>query len=359
MKYIAKWLFFFLSITIPAVLLSEINFERSFSPEEYDKLKDQVEIISWLFAGVMAIVAFLSLFIGLLYENKLIAASNTRRQLYHPYNLSLTEIRNNLFLYDNNVSGSKFMKIIYLSFVLVSMLTIFVWGTAVGFYTKFKFSYEIKFTIESSLIFGIYAFYFLICFFLFCLTFILNQLKNNKDPLGNGYLPTTKELCNVDHLINIDCDLDEVILKLGPSLEFFKNPPSDKPTYEMNFHLPVKLSNYRFVIKMYDKDRKPLIKCFGVLKNITHIGEKANFHLSSNFPKYVYEALKDNSTGELKLYDSEYNIVSRISLKLNDITNEGFRLDPGRIIYQRDNIELDNGLIRNVTVNKIEFIIER
>jgi len=356
---IKRWLVFLLLLVLPVLLLFQINFVRVFTDNEYDKLKDQVELISWLFAGVVAMVAFLSLFIGFLYENKMIAASNIRRQLYHPYSLSLTDIRQNLLSYERNISGSRLIKYIYYNFVLVSTFTIFIWGTAVGFYTQFQFSHKVNFSIESVLNFGIYAFYALLCFLLFGVTFLLNQLRNNKDPLGSGYLPTTKDLCNIDHLIKAGCDLDELSLKLGPSLEFFKNPPFDNPTYEMNFHLPIKLSNLRFVIKLYDKDRRPLVKCYGIINTVTFIGEKVLINLTNDLSESVYLALQEESTGEFKLYDSELTVISRINLKLSDSTNEGFSFKASRVIYQRDSIELDKGLLEDITDTGIKYLIER
>lgn len=43
--------------------------------DNFEYIKDRIELLSWLFAGIMSLVSFLTLFITFTYDNKLIIAS--------------------------------------------------------------------------------------------------------------------------------------------------------------------------------------------------------------------------------------------------------------------------------------------
>ncbi|GEC93578.1 hypothetical protein [Brevibacillus brevis] len=354
-----RWGIFSVFLILPIVLLTQIDYSKQFLDKDYDLLKDQVELVSWLFAGLIAIVALVSLFVGFMYDNKLLSASRFRKQIYLPYTLSLTDIRQGLLEYERNVSGDILIKCVYAALLAVTSLTILVWGTAVGFYTKYQFSTSLIFTIEAVLNFGIYAFYTVLCCFLVGLSIIFNHIKNNKDPLGDGFLPKAKDLCNIDHLISKGCDIDELALKVGPSVEFYKNPPIEEPTFEMNFHLPIKFHNFRFVISIYDKKKRPLLTCYGVLTEFGHLGEKFVKSLTTNLSEGIYNDLSEEVTGEIKIFNSEYKVVSRLGMSMIVNNNDSFILSPNRIIYSRDKIELNGNLLANLQEEKIKYHVEQ
>ncbi|WP_433749375.1 hypothetical protein [Paenibacillus amylolyticus] len=350
-----KWISFVIIFT-PFFLLFLTDFNASLSTNKSDLLKDQIELISWVFSGIMALVSFFALFIGYMYENKLIASSNDLKLLYRPYTLSISDIRQILLSYESNIVGNKLINYMYWIYLTVSSFTIYVWGITVGFYTQFRFGTKLDFSLPSTINFGVYLFYFLLSGLLIILTFILNQVKNLKDPFRKGYLPLAEEICDLKYLEEQqDTDVSEIIFKNAPSLTFYKNPPSGSPRYEVVFFMPIKMKNFKFVIKLYDKDKIIIFKCFGLLNKITHVGDQFFVRLEDNLPEQIYERLKIDSTGEMKVYNENNEVISRFSLKSLTEDDNSFEIIPKNIVFERETIERDGNLVRGLNWENISF----
>jgi hypothetical protein len=330
------------------------NFNETYSPDIYSTLKDQVELLSWIFAGIMALISFFALFIGYMYENKLIAASKDLSLLLRPYTISLSDIRQTLLNYQSNTSGDNFISMLYWVYFIVTLFTIYIWGIAVGFYTNFKFSFSLDFSVPSVINFGIYAFYIILCSLLLTLTIALNQIRFSKNPLNKGYLPKAQNLCDLDFLVNHNgSDIDEIIIKNAPILGLHKNPPFNSPSYECLFIIPISMINYRFIIKLYDKDKNLIISFWGILTNSTELSSKYFFRVSSSLPELVWGKLHGNSTGEMKVFDKDLKVISRVAYKLSDDDDNHFEMKANRVIIARDRIENDQMLLNDIKHNQV------
>lgn len=331
-----------LFVLVPFVLLLFTNFKQDFSKDDYDNLKDQVELISWIFSGIMAIISFFAIFIGFMYENKLISASKDLQNIYRPYTINISEYRQVIINYQVSMTSNNLISYLYWVYLIVSSCTIYVWGVAVGFYTKYQVSLEINFSVPAVLNFGIYLFFLILSGLLVSLTFILNQIKHFKDPLGKGYLPNTDQITDIDYLKTKNSDLDEVLIKSGFHLEFYKNPPISNPKYEMILNMPVKLKNLRFVLKIYDKEKNNILKCYGKILDNSNFGERFLYRITDNLPNSIFNTLQDNASGELKVYDSDDSVISRITLRLDLIDEYNHTFILQKAIKEREIMENDS-----------------
>ncbi|RKN74989.1 hypothetical protein [Paenibacillus ginsengarvi] len=352
----------FLILLIPVIILLFTDFDRNFSSEQYDALKDQVELISWIFAGIVSIAGFFGLFISFTFENKLLTASKELKQYYRPYALNTNDLRLFLSNYQQLTAGDKLLKNIFGIFLFVSCSSILVWGTAVGFYTKYKVSFKLDFSIESLLVFGIYLLFFLLGGILIYVTIAINFIRHQRDPLEKGYMPDIKSICDINYLSNkAEVDIDELLFKLSPSLEFYKNPPDDKPKYEAYFHLPIKMDNFRFTMKLISntEGKEITLRCFGVFNKMDIIGEKVTPILDNNLSERYYNALKNNTvSGEMKLYNLDNKVISRYSLIRSNETSQSYKFILDKVIRYPEKIDIDKGLLLKSLNNQVEYRIE-
>lgn len=346
-----KRLISLIPIILSIVCIIFIDYNKSYTKDEYDLLKDQIELISWIFACIMGIVSFFGLFIGFVHENKLIVASKILQELYLPYTSSIETIRQNLISYKYYYSRDKIIKFIYYSYLIVSCITIVVWGTAVGFYTKFQFSINIQFTLEVFINVAIYVVYFVLCSLLIGVTFILQSILLRKNPLGDGYLPAPNQVIDLDYLSKQQIDLDELILKTSPILEFYKNPPINNPKYEVNLVLPIKWKNLKFIINLFDEDKNCLIKIYGCITQMTFIGEKYTFCLENNLPEEIYTKLLSGINGELKVYSIQNEIISRLFFSPNNVDNSASFSYSSERIVEKSRHDLDSGIIESLSTD--------
>ncbi|MFS0906671.1 hypothetical protein AB3N02_26985 [Priestia aryabhattai] len=350
-----KW-FSFIFIIISIYLIFSLNYNHNYTDNQFNVIKDKIELISWIFSSLMGIISFFALFIGYSYENKLINSATLLRQIYLPFTLTLDEIRQNMMNYEKDMYGDKLIKFMYISFLIVSCLTILVWGTAVGFYTKYKFPSSIHLDIEDSINLGIYAVFLVLCILLIGVTVILNKIRFYKNPLDKGYLPTPSKLCDIDFLADENNKhIEELMFKSAPILEFYKNHLKKDPTYEINLYFPIKWKNYKFVLTLYNEDRITIFKIYGLLKDIQYIGEKYTVSLTDNCPERVYQSL-DGVEGELKIYNSKQNIISRLFIIQEKHSNK-YNFKTNRIIQSRDRIDLDKQLIERLEEEKVHYSI--
>ncbi|CAM4190479.1 hypothetical protein [Saccharibacillus endophyticus] len=344
-----------LVLIVPFIFLIFTDFDIPLLKDQQDTLKDQIELTSWIFSGIMALISFLALFIGYMYENKLIAASNDLKLIFRPYTLTISEVRQILISYESNTSRDRLITYMYWIYLIVSASTIYVWGITVGFYTEFKYSLKIDFSLPAVVNLNIYLFYLLLSGLLIVLTFILFQIKNLKDPLRKGYLPTAQELIDMKFLDQQDSDINEIIIKNTPSLTFYKNLPRNSPTYEAVFSVPIKFKNLKFVIKLYDENGNIAFTCYGYLIEVNHVGDQFFKRLTDNLGESIYNKLRDNGSGEIKIYSANHSILCRVSLKsvIND--DNSFTVIPQNIIFDREAHERDHTLIARLNSETIMY----
>ncbi|MFJ6030115.1 hypothetical protein ACIQFL_06840 [Bacillus toyonensis] len=291
--------------------------------EEYDKYKDMVEFVSWLFAGILSLVAFATIFLAFTYENKLIIASKSLKKILKPYALNTEELRLQFSEYDDSLFGDRTINILYYTFLLTATSSLLVWGVSMGLYTQYHFAFKIDFTIGSFLVFGIYLF-FCILFMLFLLIAIaINLIRQYKDPLDRGFLPDVLNIADIDYMKNKKGDLKEFTKKICPSIEIYQNPPFNNSNYELVFFMPIKVKNFRFVTTIFDSGDKQdtLIKCYGIIKEKLvreEIGEVFSYTIEKNLPINLSTYIFHNECyGEIKVYDKKNLLIARHVLKKN------------------------------------------
>jgi hypothetical protein len=317
-------------IFIPIYVLSLMNIDVSFTQNEYNRFKDIVELLSWLFSGVMALIGFSTLFLAFSYENKLVIASRDFRRILKPFSLTSEDLRNTVLDYYHSLTDDGVIKTLYRTFVLISFFIILVWGSAIGFYTKFRFSFNLDFSIGSFLVFGTYTFFFIMFTSLLLIIIAIKLIRLNKDPLGKGVLPKITDICNTDYLIENDADITEFFYVNAPYLELYENPINGKRKYDLIFNLPILVSNFRFVIVVFDKNHNVKFSCYGKTKeNIMNeeIADSLSIAITNDFPEELYQELtKGGCYGILKVYDQNRNLVSKFLLKIEVIMDSNLKV---------------------------------
>ncbi|UYV50707.1 hypothetical protein [Priestia megaterium] len=319
LKNLNKWKSFII-ILLPFYFMSRLKIHKIDS-QVYDKYKDIVEVISWLFAGILSLVAFATIFLAFIYENKLIIASKNLKRILKPYVLNTEELRLSFSEYQDSLFGDRTINILYYVYLLTAASSLLVWGTAVGLYTQYKVSFIIDFSVGSFLVFGIYLFFFIL-FVLFSLIAIaINLIRNYKNPLDKGFLPSVSSICDMDYIIDKKGDLKEFTKKNCPVIEIYCNPLVHVSKYELVFLIPIKVNNFRFVVTIFSSDgeEEALFKCYGILKEelfSDEVGRNFSCTVEKDFPRKLAEhILYNNCYGEIKIYNSECKLIARHVLK--------------------------------------------
>jgi NADH:ubiquinone oxidoreductase subunit K len=271
-------------------------------------LQDKSDLLSWMYGGIMSLVSFLALFIAFTYENKLIVASKNKSQIYYPYSLNFNEIRLSLINFSKSISKDQILNHIYWIFILVSFFSIIIWGLVVGWYTNYQFIDIKRVNSLGVLHITIFSMWLILTFVLISISIILNLVRNKKDPLDKGYLPNEHSLVDIDYLKSEKADVEEFLFKCAPIIEIIKNPPLSEPKYELNILFPIKLKNVRFVIKIFDNEKKLKLRIFGVLNKVKTVGE-TYFNILTDNLNLDTKDIGEYSTAEFRFYDKDYNLV--------------------------------------------------
>jgi hypothetical protein len=315
-------------VIIPFVLIILLlfvfeEFQQIFLVKDLpDLISNSSNLVSWLFGGIMSLLGFITLFIAFSYENKLLTASKIKQQLLRPYALSLEEIILNFSEYKLYISRDFLLNYIYWIFLIVSSISIFTWGIIICFYTQFKFL-TLQFGYEQITSLIVVIIWGLLSFVLIAISILLNLIRFNKDPLEKGFLLNELELTNIQKIKEKNGDLQELFFKISPTITLLRTPQQNIEEYELNIHFPIKLSNVRFVAKIYNDNRDESIRMFGVLQNIDKIGESYS-HIFTNRLNLSNLNLSQKSNGILKFYDKDNRLVSLLMLKANK-SDEGIK----------------------------------
>lgn len=318
MHYLTKLLIFFKNWWFIGILITPLFFlcfvempDNLMS--DYNRIKDMIEFLTWLFSGVMTLITFLTIFIAYTYENKLSAASSSLKTILNPYGLTVDRLRNLLIDYQNSIQDDKTIKFIFYGFTLFSSLSILTWGIAVGFYTKFKYSFIIETHIEAVLYFSMYSFYILITIVFIFLSIILKLIILKIDPIKKGYLPPFNDLLDFEYL-DKEGNIEEIFKSNPISIDFFKNPTNRKKfKYEVIVSSPIYIKKFSYVIKIYDKNNNNLVTLFGRTNNhITDLENVRDYNklVTDDFEEDIYRELDQESYGVYKVFDMKLKVVA-------------------------------------------------
>ncbi|MGG8382750.1 hypothetical protein ACQ9BL_16425 [Bacillus sp. R-CC1] len=281
-----------------------------------DKLTNAGDLVSWIFGGIMSLLGFITLFVAFSYENKLIVAAKINERILRPYASSLEEIIMNLNEYKLYTSKDFLLNFIYWVFLVVSSVSIMIWGIIVGYYTNYSMDFSNGVNDKNVMNLILFMIWGVLSFLLISISILLNLIRFNKSPFSKGTLLDEKSLADIQCLLEKDGDLQELLYKISPTIEILKPPPLTSEKYELNIFFPAKFSNLRFVAKLYGENReKVVLRVFGVLNKIERAGESYSHILSDSL---ILEDLgiTEQSVGELKFYDKENNLIGLAKLKV-------------------------------------------
>ncbi|MGZ4160477.1 MAG: hypothetical protein ACXVNF_06745 [Neobacillus sp.] len=331
---------------IPIYFVLKIDY--TIDSKSFSAYKDKIELLSWLFSGIMSLLGFLSLFIAFIYENKVLAAAKTYRKIIMPYSLTEQELRENLINYQIYTSNNLMMLTLHWVFLIFSTIIIFVWGISIGLYTKFNNPFVKGYGLGEMLDLGVYLFLGVLSVSMLMISIYINFIKIKHDPLGKDYLPKYKSLYNFDDLIKHESAIDEYFTVNSPKLTIYLNPPLEKPVYEVKFSLPIRLENLRFVLKVYT-EKKNILTCYGVVcDKLNKYGENYSMIVDSNMPESIYLELRERTYAEIKIYNRHSELSSRLSLLKNIIDDDTLEFVVHRPIEHRDRIDNDKLYVENL-----------
>lgn len=288
-----------------------------------EALKNSVGIIGWIFGGIMSLLGFVTLFIAFSYENRLLEASKIKQQILLPYSLTLEEIIQKFNEYKLYINKDFLLNIIYWIFIVVSSTSILVWGIIIGLYTQFEFSLTFSNLINYILL----SVWILFSLFLLSISIMINLIRYNKDPLGKGYMRNENEITDIESLRKNKGDLHELFYKISPTIFVLKNPQAKdviSEKHELSIYFPLKLANIRFVILLYNTNHESdiAIRVFGYLKELNRTGESFS-HIITNDEVNISNLINDKSTGIIKFFDKDNNLLSLLKLQSEKI-EDGF-----------------------------------
>ncbi|WP_240528008.1 hypothetical protein [Bacillus thuringiensis] len=319
-----------------------------------DFVTNTSDLVSWIFGGIMSLLGFITLFVAFSYENKLLTASKIKQQILRPYALNLEEIILCFSEYKLYTSKDFLLNFIYWLLVIVSSISITAWGIIICFYTNFDFDILHKISYKQILNIVVLAIWALLSFVLIAITILLNLIRFNKDPLEKGYLITEKELSDIQEIKDRKGDLQELLFKISPTVILLKNPQEEM--HELSIRFPIKLANIRFVAKLYNGNNEVSLRIFGVLKNINYIGESFSYILTNDI-KLDEIGMGERSTGVLKFYDNDNNIIGLLKMKAQK-SDEDFiykvtdKLDVGLITNDNDFRDIESQNVELISYSK-------
>ncbi|KAF6581620.1 hypothetical protein JOE49_002411 [Paenibacillus sp. PvR133] len=306
--------------------------------------RDTIELISWLFSGVVSIISFLSIFVGFVYDNKLINASSSLKQIYKPYGLEYENYQATLIDYQQYVSKGLTLNSIYWVILVTSNLSIIIWLISLEIVNNI---FPISFNFNNITNIFLFIMWLIFSFLLTFLVFYLNRIKNNKDPLGKGYLPKPNQLLDMNFLVTQDVDMDEIIQKALPIVELYSNPEPQN-NYEMNLVFPLPISNYKYVIKIYDINKRLLLRCFGYYELQSSFGKRQHITVINNMSDSIYNLIDENASAEIKVYSAFNNsLLGRMSLSFR-VTASKKNSQTERSISHLIARDIDQGLITTI-----------
>ncbi|GED26921.1 hypothetical protein BAG01nite_30230 [Brevibacillus agri] len=277
-------------------------------------INDKAELLSWIYAGIMSLVAILTIFVTFSYEHKLIAATEILNSFYRPYTLSLEELRHGLIKYHSLTAKDRLLNYIYFILLLLSFLSFVFWGTIILIYSKFSIlRLNGTLSVESIVDFGLYSFWFLMATIFILILFVINQSRNNKNPLTKGYLPIVNQLLDVDFISKQNIDISELLYKTCPIVELYSNPVENNlNSYELNIYFPIMMKNYRYVINIFNHNHEIIFKCYGTILDIFEVGmmHKESLDLLED----AFVSINENCYGEIKIYNQNLDALTRIRL---------------------------------------------
>ncbi|WP_098742060.1 hypothetical protein [Paenibacillus sp. EZ-K15] len=352
-RYVPNTLIFLAFVSV--ILFCFFNKDFSYSLQDAEQQK--LELVSWVFSGVMGVVSFLAIFISFVYDNNLIGASKNLRQLYHPYGLGLEEFRANYNEYIRNISRRTNVNILFITVLVTTLLSIIIWGISALLYNGFSMKLPQKVSDVKAIVnVLVYAIWILLSGLLASLCHLLNHIRTKKDPLGGGFLPDKDHLLDIDLLSAEDTDLAEIFRIISPSIELHENPQNSNGN-EISIFFPMTFSNIRFVIKLFDEKSNLLFRLYGITEK-KDAGKPNFFIVSNSVTEKVAKVFKEQCVrAEFRYYNETFNKIARINGKV--VTESKlFSVVPDKINYlTEDGIDRDHTLINNIQSNK--FFIQQ
>ncbi|WP_162616052.1 hypothetical protein [Paenibacillus lutimineralis] len=309
-------------------------------------MKDKIELASWIFAGNIGLISFLSLFVAFVYDNKHIEASRVLRQYYKPYGLSYEVVKTSLNDYSTYVNKGIMLSIIHGLLTLTSIASITIWGVAVTAYTENRLFLFFSLDKEILMNQGIYLFWFILCLLLLGIVIFVNLIRLNKNPVSKGFLPKLKQIYDINFLVKQDADVNEIIFVTAPRIDIYRNHEiGDTPSYEFNIIFPIGFENMRFMVKLFNNEEL-VFRGYGKLSRVT--GDRVLLGDTDFINDLIFNKLDISSRIELKVYDGDSKMRAKLSYTVSVDNNKvSYLVDKQlRNIQGRD---IDEGIIKSIS----------
>ncbi|MBT2616137.1 MULTISPECIES: hypothetical protein [unclassified Bacillus (in: firmicutes)] len=181
----------------------------SISLGDYSVFKDKIELLSWLFAGIISLLSFFTLFIAFSYDNKLLVASKNLDIIVKPYGFTIADIRQAFYTYEKSLIQDKTINLLYWVYIYVATSSIFIWGLVVELYTDFGILNIGEFNINTIVNMCLVIFWISLVLLLLYIGNSIYRVYMKINPVDDSIMPKSNDLCNLDYLIKLGLDIDE------------------------------------------------------------------------------------------------------------------------------------------------------
>lgn len=304
---------------------------------------------SWMVSGLVGFLAFIVLYLTIIFENRVFKNVRGISEYYFPYALSFGDIQRNLQNYINATRKKDLISLFYAYFISVFSLNS-LWVFVILYYfppkqIAWKELLSIDFNILDAS--GLILYGLGLSFWLITLLFgvVLCCVINDVNIISKIKLPQNNQITSITYLKAVGADVSEIIYKISPQLSVYQIE-NQHINYEVYLDSSLSLHDLTYAYKFYDQTAK--VNMYYKIKKNTS-AEKSilkndliKLEVEAQYGKEIIEKIfTEKLTCELQIYDNEGNCVGRYLCK-NNLNNENihvFCID--RRIPIGDNLEME------------------
>ncbi|APH06534.1 hypothetical protein [Bacillus weihaiensis] len=319
MRSFLRWSFFVIVALLPLIIF--ISVEPSNTEIAKTIIEKRFSASSWMVAGVVGFLAFIVLYLTIIFENRIFKSIQGIQEYYHPYALSYSDIQRNLQYY---ISKSKKGDLIFLYyFYLIAVLSLNVmWCALLKFYAPITLNELILVNQWSFTVYdlsGIIMYGLSISFWLITLLFgaVLCLVINNKNIIGAFKLPKVDDLLDAEYLNEIKAATSEIIIKGNPEINIYQL----ENEFELYLDSKLPLNNITYQYKIYSATDDLKINIYQKidkkLNNKNLHDQVLKLEIKSDLTKIVKRMQSQELTYELVVYTNSGLVIGRYVCNLD------------------------------------------
>lgn len=313
MRSFFSWSLFVIVAILPFIIYGFVQ------PSNTEMAKTIIEkrfsASGWMVSGLVGFLAFIVLYLTIIFENRIFKSIQGIQEYYHPYALTYTEIQKNLQYYISKRKKGDLILLFYAYLIAVLSLNT-MWSALLKYYAPITWKEltlvnQWSFTVYD--LSGIIMYGLGISFWLVTLLFgaVLCLVINNKNIIGSFKLPKVDDLFNVEYLSEIQADTSEIITKGKPEINIYKL----ENEYELYLNSKLPLNNITYQYKIYSvKDNLKI----NIYQKIEKVLDNKNLHdqvlklaTQSDLAKLVRKMESQDLTYELVVYTNSGVVIGR------------------------------------------------